>query len=268
MVGLFEQRAVAFLDVLGFKQLVNEAEKTQAGFDKLAGLDAVISNHVRWDNNRLKPEVPKEAHPKYIFISDSIIISTPLLVSIEGVDGLDILAVKCTQVAQKLLEMGLIVRGGISVGSVWHSGTNIFGSAYVEAYQIEQQARHPRIMLSKKASELWRKPARFAHDICIPDGDSYIVDILHAAYLRTNAAGIPMESSFAQFRAYITSNIELLPQGEARSKWIWFAKFFNEALRRHGLSTQAITLPANRCPHQKWPFVEKLCFYLRKNPIP
>jgi len=265
MVGLFEQRAVAFLDVLGFKEIVSAAEKTQAGFDRLASLDAVINGHVRWDNQRLKAEVPKEAHPKYIFISDSIVISTPLVVSIERVDGLDILVIKCTQIAQKLLEMGLLVRGGISIGNVWHSGSNIFGSAYIEAYQIEQQTKRPRIMLSERASKLWRQPSRFAPELCLPEGKVNIVDILHVAYLRTNAAGIPMESSFAQFRVHITSNIELLQKREERSKWIWFAGFFNEAVTRHGLSTQLITLPVSGWLLQKLPFAEKLWLHLRKN---
>jgi hypothetical protein len=125
-----------------------------------------------------KPEVPEEAHPKYIFISDSIIISVPFKALIEGVDGLDILVVKCTEVAQKILELGLLVRGGVSVGNVWHDDTNIFGTGYIDAYETEKKAKHPRIVLSGAASAHWRQDGRFAPDLCLPDDGVDIIDIL------------------------------------------------------------------------------------------
>ena|SRR5271157_4246405 len=112
MVG-FSDRAVAFLDVLGFKRLIEDAEASPAGFSKLVGLKTVLEGHVRFDNDTLAPTVPMDVHPKYIFISDSIIMSAPLQHG--KYDGLDIVVLKCIEVAQKLLESGHLLRGGISV---------------------------------------------------------------------------------------------------------------------------------------------------------
>ncbi len=244
MRGLFEQRAVAFLDVLGFKQVVSEAEAAPSAPNKLVALHTVVNSHVKWDNSRLKPEVPEEAHPKYIFISDSIIISVPFKVLIDGVDGLDILVVKCTEVSQKILELGLLVRGGISIGNVWHDEANIFGSGYIDAYETEKTAKHPRIVLSGAASSHWRQDGKFAPNLCLPDNGVDIVDILYADYLRTNKDGIPREDYFRRVRNNINlalKNDDLRLGSDARSKWEWMAGFFNAALTRHGLSTEPFT---------------------------
>jgi hypothetical protein len=52
------------------------------------------------DNDTLyRPTLERNAVPKYIFVSDSIILSAPLMQG--NYDGLDIVVVKCIQVAQK-----------------------------------------------------------------------------------------------------------------------------------------------------------------------
>jgi hypothetical protein len=54
---------------------------------------------------------------------------------------------KTIQIAQRIMELGHLFRGGISVGNVWHEKQNIFGSGYIDAHQTEQKAVHPRVML-------------------------------------------------------------------------------------------------------------------------
>jgi hypothetical protein len=63
VIGLFEQRAVGFLDILGFRQLIDEAEATQAGFQRFAGLRAVLDAHVRFDNAGIALTVPDDLKP-------------------------------------------------------------------------------------------------------------------------------------------------------------------------------------------------------------
>jgi hypothetical protein len=110
----FEQPAVGFLDILGFKQLIEEAEASASGFERLAGLKAVLDARVRFDNDGIAQTVPEELKPRYIFISDSIILSAPLLHGHKHLaDGLAIVVVKAIQIAQKVIELGHLVRGGI-----------------------------------------------------------------------------------------------------------------------------------------------------------
>lgn len=240
---MFEQRAVAFLDILGFKRLITEAERNPAGFGRLASLKTVIEGHVRYDNANVSDDVPVEMLPKYLFISDSIILSVPL--SFDKYDGLNVIVVKSIQIAQKVLELGHLIRGGISVGPVWHEERNIFGSGYIDAYFTEQDAVHPCIKLSARASELWAQPNRAVPELCIAENDRYMVDILYAHYYRTNNTGITMEQYIEPLRVFIETNLRELPLGsEPRSKWEWMAGFYNLSLKRHGLGNKPFdTLP-------------------------
>jgi hypothetical protein len=237
MPHLFKEAAVAFLDILGFKQLIKNAETSAAGTDRLLALRTVLDSHVKFDNSKLHPDIPQEVQPKYLFVSDSIIFSVPLRHG--KYDGLDIVVVKCVQVAQKVMELGHLVRGGISVGNVWHDHLNIFGTAYMGAYATEQSAVHPRVILSKEASNAWKQSTRAVPELCIDDGHHITVDTLNVAYLRTNLAGIAMEQYFEMLRVHVLTNLQNLSLGsEPRSKWEWMAGFFNDALHRHGLAVE------------------------------
>src|SRR5262245_10195263 len=238
---MFEERAVAFLDILGFKNLITRAEKDAAGLNRLVALKTVIESHVRFDNAGLDQNVPIQVHPRYIFISDSIILSAPLKHA--KYDGLDVIVVKALQIAQKVLELGQLIRGGISVGPVWHEENNIFGSGYIEAFMTEQNADHPRIMLSPKASALWTQQSRAVPNLCISQGSAQIVDILDPAYYRTQNTGLTFEDYIEPLRVYIQSNLQELNIGSnARSKWEWMAGFYNHSLKRHGLGNKPFPL--------------------------
>jgi hypothetical protein len=243
MIDLFEQRAVGFLDILGFKQLMDEAEASQTGFQRLAGLRGVLDNIVLYDNRGLASTVPDALKPRYIFISDSIILSAPLHHDHKNLaDGLGIVVLKTIQIAERIIELGYLVRGGISVGNVWHDERNIFGTGYTNAYQTEQRAIHPRVVLDRAGVDVWRAPGRIESNLCISDRDDLIVDILHPYYLRETSAGIAYEGYFQTLRNRIVCNLTHMPlASRERSKWEWMAGFFNEALRRHDINMQQVT---------------------------
>ena len=248
MAGHFEERAVGFLDVLGFKQLINEAEASPAGLDKLIGLRGVLDDHVLRDNDGIAKTVPDELKPKYIFVSDSIILSVPLHHSHSNLaDGLEIVALKAIQVAQKIIELGHLVRGGISIGNVWHDDRNIFGTGFVDAYQTEQRAAHPRVLLSSEATNVWQKPSGVRGKLCIADGGDLILDIFHTYYLRHTRQDLPYEGYFQAFRDRMLANLQTMPLGSPeRSKWEWMVGFFNDALIRHSITVpplQALPIP-------------------------
>ena len=113
MVGLFEQRAVGFIDILGFKQLMDEAEASEAGFQRLAGLRAVLDNFVLYDNDGTVRTVPDALKPRYIFVSDSIILSAPLRHDRRDLaDGLSIVVLKTIQIAERIIELGHLCEEG------------------------------------------------------------------------------------------------------------------------------------------------------------
>ena len=240
----FEKRAVAFLDVLGFKGLVENAEAQPRAFVQFESLITVIEDHVRWDNASLSLEVPPDAAPKYLFISDSIILSAPLVH--DKYDGMVTITLKAIAIAQKLLEMGVLVRGGIAVGNVRHELFNIFGTGYNSAYQAEQEAKHPRIMLTKEAASRINTAMQITTPLSelglwLEDAGDTIVDILHPSHISGLHNYGHQEDVFVKYRSYIVNTLEQLQPGcAARGKWEWMAGFLNQSIKRHSISVPPI----------------------------
>jgi hypothetical protein len=127
----FEERAVAFIDVLGFKQLVNRAcEGELQSITKLDDVHQLLKNSLKNLENDL-PEKYKHLSPHHTYISDCIILSSPLSApDASHADGLLTVIMRCIQLTHIFLENGHLIRGGIEIGKVWHSESNIIGTAY------------------------------------------------------------------------------------------------------------------------------------------
>lgn len=74
----FENRAVAFIDVLGFKNIVDEACTEAEDKTVLHELVDTLDSAIPLLNQEVNPSVSSELIPKHISISDCIILSAPL----------------------------------------------------------------------------------------------------------------------------------------------------------------------------------------------
>jgi hypothetical protein len=238
----FTEQAVAFLDVLGFSRLIEDAERHPHKRDELFGIFSVLNSHVKFDNQNISAEVPDDMKPKYIFISDSIIFSVPLLYG--KYDGLAIVVAKAIQIAHKMLQIGYLLQGGINIGSVWHTASNIFGTGYIEAWRAQEGANHPRVVLTNHAEAHWENKLHpIIGELCLRDTDGKLIaDTLNPYYLRDVSqiyGGI--EQEFAAYRIRIKQQQEAFSPGSSpRQKWDWAANFFNTAIKRHGVNVASI----------------------------
>lgn len=137
----YENKIVTWLDVLGFKHIISETVKPtelhpQFSVNKLAlifqQIDAIISEYS--DSSQC------------VRFSDSIVIlqkSTPRYES--GYFNL-VMAIQLF-----LLGEGLLVRGAMVKGDIYYNQSgkyfDMFGPAIVQAYELEQQAIYPRIII-------------------------------------------------------------------------------------------------------------------------
>ena len=152
----FEYRAVAFLDVLGFSSLVSKAGSDAASLNKLQSLVDILSSAVPTLDAIVNPNVPEHLIPKHNYLSDSIILSAPMSdATAKNYNGLEVLVMRVIQLTHHLLAAGYLLRGGLSVGKVWHTDSNIIGPAYQEAYSIEANAEDPCVALSDAAVAIW-----------------------------------------------------------------------------------------------------------------
>lgn len=136
----YEKRIIAFIDILGFKNIVrneNECEKINAILK--------IPYLIRRDAS---PKILKLSGVMMTSISDSIVIS----VKINDPSAMNKIVRIVSVLAQSLLSYaGLLLRGGISLGKIVHDEEIVYGPGLVNAYELESKlAIYPRIIISEK----------------------------------------------------------------------------------------------------------------------
>lgn len=138
---------VAFLDVLGFKNLVNSKKPE----DKQKIND--YFNLIKEITDDLK-KIQSKKDIGAIIISDSVILSVPIGIDqSEKIHNLRELCIAIQKIQFKLAEKNIWLRGAISSGEAYFSSqdSQVIGPAYINAYLLEERlAIHPRVILDNK----------------------------------------------------------------------------------------------------------------------
>jgi hypothetical protein len=139
----YTERYVAFVDILGFSDIVSriERDKIPTRYDALVkALTDIGSRTKSLDLGMVGIDF------KYQSFSGSIVIS-----SAGNADGLAFLLASLNILALSLLRTGLLIRGAIAKGELHHDDLVMFGPAFLEAYHIEASiTKYPRIVLSRE----------------------------------------------------------------------------------------------------------------------
>ena len=144
-----EVRVVAFVDVLGFRALM---QKLQA--DDPGGLQTV-RKVLEWIDEQKDflalqkcPGFPAGPHLEISQFSDCLILSGPSIAA-----AADVVA-SVAGLAHVLLLNGLLSRGAVVLGEAYHKGGVAFGPAVIDAYDVESKvARYPRIIVSNEVRD-------------------------------------------------------------------------------------------------------------------
>lgn len=161
----YENRIVLFLDILGFKAIIDKTvikdkDKTtdiENLYKNLTLIKSLLIETLKKDKIKVRPMMDEAKNTvknfslKVTQFSDSIIISflndnnETLLKLIRAIQELII----------NLANEGLICRGAISYGKLIHDDKLIFGPALNDAYETETRAAiYPRIIMDKSIIEL------------------------------------------------------------------------------------------------------------------
>ncbi|MDD1505398.1 hypothetical protein PVA17_22000 [Lysinibacillus sp. CNPSo 3705] len=141
----YEERVIAFIDILGFQEHVTRSETDANHSERLHNALAYLSS-IKTDN--YKGAYPQNDLGREVSVfSDSIVISYPLTFkSASFYLLLDIIHIQLD-----MMNAGILVRGGVTVGKLYHSDGVVYGPAMNEAYQIESKyAIYPRVVVEKK----------------------------------------------------------------------------------------------------------------------
>lgn len=135
---------VAFLDILGFKNLVGteDASTIHSIFNNIRHAKKLIrgvpGEDTWWE------QIGKKT--KIYFFSDSIVIAIPMSEPM----ALELVASNCMLLQHTLWYYGLPtwIRGGIAIGDLYCGNSEIFGPALIDAYMLEGTvAKYPRIVM-------------------------------------------------------------------------------------------------------------------------
>lgn len=148
---IYEQRIVAFIDILGFKSLLNDTVD-KSGNDDENAINAVISAYeaIRdiWDLDKKSSYLDTKSFDtkKVSIFSDCLVISFEINQPSEVFFTL----LEIKWLIMRLIARNMLCRGAITIGKFIHTDHYLFGPALVEAYTLESKAAlYPRVILER-----------------------------------------------------------------------------------------------------------------------
>ena len=133
--GLYQQKYVAFLDMLGFSNLVQQSGSDPSAHARV--LEAI---------ERLKETACDNPKTGMIstYFSDCIVLSCD-----RSPRGLNDMLRSLTMIAENLLVVDVLVRGGLAMGAMHHDRQLMFGPAMLDAYRMEsKEVGHPTVLIA------------------------------------------------------------------------------------------------------------------------
>ncbi|MBR2566586.1 MAG: hypothetical protein IKE29_18490 [Paenibacillus sp.] len=174
MLSTYQNKLVAFVDILGFSNLVKESEtndsKAQMLLSSLRDIESFIKREEELyeRSESIGNNTVSKLKVNYTQFSDSIILSTDIVVP--EIDGLKFHNINnimnmCTLLSYlqaRFLNEGVLLRGGLTWGPIFHEKNICFGPAFIKAYLLESElANTPRIVIDPSITSLSLIPTEY-----------------------------------------------------------------------------------------------------------
>ena len=217
---------VFYVDMLGVRSLIKSQDIVRIeGLQNLLHDIALLRGPFELIDDRTDPIITR---PEISTFSDHIVISYRIggegLVT-DIVSGAFAAGRLIAELAATAFPLGLMIRGGATLGQLHHRDGVVLGEALVEAYELESQlANYPRVLLSKSLY-------------------SQLKEGMDWDFLLTDLDGLPHLNYFRWFCTYgeengkifvrwldevltpVTENIQKLEAARSVkevAKWVWF----------------------------------------------
>ena len=150
----------AFIDILGYAQLVEEAEASGTQQQFLEKVHGALSEGRKWleyMNDETLKDFDDTLSGKKLYalkaFTDNIVIGWPIYDDAESEFGDAFM--KLAHFQFQMIVSGFFVRGAISIGNAYIDDIVVSGDALLEAYEAEAiLARDPRIVLTTSAAKI------------------------------------------------------------------------------------------------------------------
>jgi len=143
---------VLWIDILGFRNFIEKSKTEHRLIEYL--LDAISP--------------PKDINPQKIVLLDVgdvveakheiTAFSDTIVVSAENsIRGFLYIVNYYLRIVKKLERIGLFARGSLVIGEVYHKENKFFGPAIIEAYELEEKEKYPRVIITKEVLDNIKK---------------------------------------------------------------------------------------------------------------
>ena len=251
----YEQRLCAFVDILGFRDLVQRSLDCSVLQGKIRQLlREVVEARPVWERNspvdlieaklRLqgvtdpKAEADRrvneyDAAERGSSFSDSLVLSA--LLNDHAITGF---VTSLLFLSTGIAELGKYVRGAVCLGPLCHEPDMCFGPALINAVDLEKNAKYPRIVFTPEA---YAEVAKVQSPSVGPlksylrkdaDGQRFLDFLNQSAFEIT---GSFREDQRGEIRRELSNQLSssLVPDDDdrVREKLLWLADYFNLALK-------------------------------------
>lgn len=253
----YEKRLIIFIDIVGFKNFILSNYKN--------GNEEVVKELTQFFQQKVSEggewiqEGAQAFKPSFNFFSDSIVISYPLNFLTKVMEEikkkfskpdsgnkwdaekfllLNGAVTSATSMQLHALKYGLLTRGCVTIGDIYHKKNTWYGPGLIEAYTHESKiAIYPRVILSKGCFEYFR------NEVINDEGNSWMQDTdgyFYINYIEWLNNKTEFDSDFCkahhQLREIIIQNIDALDSQKdvyELQKWEWLALYFNRHKKEH-----------------------------------
>lgn len=224
-VGLYRQKYVAYLDMLGFKALTLQADDNEQLRDYICDVLSIFRNTMGENEG---------CGALLTHFSDSLIVSAD-----RTEEGLHLIFLGCRLVAENLMQRGILLRGGVVVGNLYHTNDAVFGPSLIEAVACDRGP--PHIIVSQEVKNDLRSYGA-KHDLSLlvtndPDGVNTILHTLLAFEVYDKdirRPGTVILDGPARTIVNVINYFMSLEDENVREKWCWFCRYWNTSVKQGG----------------------------------
>lgn len=236
---MYRQAVITFIDILGFKHLISTSTFEEV-FRKLKTIRRLSDVDDHADGESYEPKV--------IQFSDSIIRIRPLDSKVNQEFRYGLMfheMLDLVHMQGELINHGIFIRGGVSIGDVHADEQMLFGPGFVRAYELESvYANFPRIVVDPALIQQLYKDKRLAssHNTLVDEFDYISKNIRRESdgiyfidYLRSFQKEIDEPDNIPIFlrnhKELIINNIGGVTQlSPVSAKYLWLANYHNSVI--------------------------------------
>lgn len=234
----YENRFIAFLDILGFKNWIEKTVINESIFNTIkAGLDYISNEreelyHGHYSDMRIN-------NKEISVFSDSIVISYSM-----DKGSLFYVLMDLIYICINLNSKGIFVRGGVSFGKLYHKNHECFGPAMVKAYELEQkQAIYPRIVVEPEVvkngimnpgpANTPKQELAYIEKLLSEDKGEGIFYLDYLSQYEEMDSIEEYMDLICKIKKHVANNLEQTKNHEHLfRKYIWFAKYYNKTVEK------------------------------------